>query len=329
MRAYHVTGTVTRLAEVDLPEPSLQPGEVIVEIRAASLNYRDLLQSDDQSGFVPLSDGAGIVCDVHPTVTTVQPGDRVAIGFMPAWVDGPLDERVAASALGAPGADGVLRERVAIAASAVVEIPDDMTFAEAATLPCAGVTAWTALFERRPLLPGETVLLLGTGGVSIFALTLAKKAGARVIITSSSDEKLSRARALGADETINYRTTPHWAQTVLALTGGCGADLAVDVGGPGTLNATLEAVRYDGRISFMGVLTGFEGPISTALLMRRRITLQGIYVGSVAMLAAVVRARPAISIDRTFAFERAVDAYAMMESAEHFGKLVIEMPDRA
>ena len=200
-----------------------------------------------------------------------------------------------------------------------------MGFEQAATLPCAGVTAWAALFERRPVQPGETVLLLGTGGVSVMALQLAKAAGARVIITSSSDAKLARARALGADEAINYRTTSDWAAEVLRLTGGVGADLAVDVGGPATLNTTLQAVRLDGRISLMGVLTGFDGPVDTVAILSRRITLQGIYVGPVAMLHALARTGIKPMVDRVFGWDEAEAAYDALSGADHFGKLVIRV----
>lgn len=326
MRAYHTTGSEPKIKIVDDPEPELSPRAAIVDVHAASLNYRDLLNLDTDVPFVPLSDAAGVVRAIGDAVTHVRVGDRVAIGFMPGWLNGPLDAAKQASALGAVDHDGVLRERLSVPASALVPIPDDMSFAEASTLPCAGVTAWAALFERRPLLPGETVLLLGTGGVSIFGLHFAKMAGARVIITSSSDAKLDRARALGADATINYRATPQWADEVLKITDGRGADLAIDVGGPATLNHTLSAVKYDGRVSFMGVLTGFEGAISTATLLRKRITLQGIYVGPVAMLADVVRARPKPVIDRIFSFQDAPKAFDTLGSGAHFGKLVIAIP---
>lgn len=250
-------------------------------------------------------------------------GDRVVIGFMPGWVEGPFSAAKQASSLGGERVDGVLAERIAAPASALVRLPDRISFEKAATLPCAGVTAWAALFERRGVQPGETVLLLGTGGVSIFALQLAKAAGARVIITSSSDAKLDRARALGADETINYRRIPDWDAEVLALTEGLGADLAVDIGGPDTLNSTLRAVRHGGRISLMGVLTGFAGQIDTAAILRKRITLQGIYVGSVEMLAGLVRTGVQPVIDRVFPFEEAEAAYSALEAAGHFGKLVV------
>lgn len=323
MRAFELTGATPRLRPVERPDPHAQAGQVVVGLRAASLNYRDLLQARGNVGLIPLSDGAGVIEEVGPGVAGWTSGDRVVIGFMPGWVEGPFSAAKQASSLGGDRVDGVLAERIAVPANALVRIPDAMSFEEAATLPCAGVTAWSALFERRGLQPGETVLLLGTGGVSIFALQLAKAAGARVIITSSSDAKLDRARALGADETINYRKAPEWDVAVLALTDGLGADLAVDIGGPDTLNSTLRAVRHGGRISLMGVLTGFAGPIDTAAILRKRITLQGIYVGPVETLAAVVRTGVKPVIDRVFPFEDAEAAYSSLEAAGHFGKLVV------
>lgn len=326
MQRYTLTGDAhdrLALSKVDIRGPGA--GEVAVDIQAASLNYRDLLVAQRDRGIVPLSDGAGVVSEVGEGVSNHSPGDRVVIGFMPDWVDGPITEAKKASSLGGQKVDGVLAERVVVPADGIVRIPDAMTFEHAASLPCAGVTAWCALFERRPVQPGETVLLLGTGGVSIFALKLAKMAGARVIITSSSDEKLARAKALGADHVVNYRKTPSWGDEVVRLTGGVGADLAVDVAGPATLNQTIRATRFDGRISLMGVLTGFNGPIETGALLGKRITLQGIYVGSVAALAAVVNSRIEPEIDRVFDFDRANAAYDALSDANHFGKLVIRV----
>ena len=325
MRAYHLSGETPRLTAMERPVPPAKAGEAVVRIVAASLNYRDLLQAKFSRGHIPLSDGAGVIEAVGADVEGWKAGDRVVIGFMPGWVEGPLTQKKAASALGGDGIDGVLAERIAVPVSGLVRIPDGMSFEEAATLPCAGVTAWAALFERRPVEPGETVLLLGTGGVSIFGLQLAKAAGARVIITSSSDEKLARARALGADETINYRMKPDWSEAVLTLTDGVGADLAIDVGGPGTLNSTLKAVRPDGRISLMGVLTGFGGEVDTASILRKRITLQGIYVGSVEMLGKLARTGVKPVIDKVFSFDEAETAYDGLAAAEHFGKLVITL----
>ena len=327
MRAYQLTGAdkPPRLSLVERPDPTPLPGQVVVDLRAASLNYRDLLQATRDPGLIPSSDGAGVVSSVGPGAGSWRVGERVAIGFMPGWIEGEFSAAKQATALGGAGVDGVLTERIAVAADALAGVPDGMTFEEAATLPCAGVTAWSALFERRPVQPGETVLLLGTGGVSIFALQLAKMAGARVIITSSSDAKLARARALGADETINYRTHPDWSVQVLACTDGLGADLAVDVAGPATLNDTLKAVRHGGRISLMGVLTGFEGPIATADILRKRITLQGIYVGPVQTLRALARTGIRPVVDRVFGFAEAEDAYSALAAGEHFGKVVVRI----
>lgn len=326
MRAYELTGhEAAPLKLTQRPEPSPGFGQVAVDIKAVSLNYRDLNQAKvaANAGLVPLSDGAGVIASVGPGVTGWRVGDRVAISFMIGWIEGPFSAAKQATSLGGGGVDGVLTQRICVPAEAAVRLPDGMTFEQAATLPCAAVTAWAALFERRPIQPGETVLLLGTGGVSVFALQLAKKAGARVILTSSSDAKLERARALGADETINYRTTPDWAAEVLARTNGVGADMAVDVGGPATLNSTLVAVRHGGRISLMGVLTGVSGPIDTAVLLRKRITLQGIYVGPAEMLASVVAAAPEPVIDRVFGFDQAAEAYAYLASGSHLGKVVV------
>lgn len=326
MQRYILTGNENPRLELTsgaVREP--EKGEVAVDLRAASLNFRDLVVAKRFRGVVPLSDGAGVVSAVGDDVKGWKAGDRVVIGFMPGWVDGPITPDKKATSLGGQTMDGVLTERIIVPANGIVRIHDAMTFEEAATLPCAGVTAFSALFERRPVQLGETVLLLGTGGVSIFALQLAKKAGARVIITSSSDEKLERARALGADEIINYRRTPTWEDEVLRLTDGIGADLAVDVAGPATLSQTLAATRFDGRISLMGVLTGFDGHVDTGAILEKRITLQGIYVGPVATLTALVKTCIAPEVDQVFAFEEAEAAYNALQDAGHFGKLVVKI----
>ena len=328
MRRYRTTGRkglAVALEEAGDFRPG--HGELGVDLRAASLNYRDLIVASRFAGVVPLSDGAGIVASMGDGVEGFAIGDRVVLGFMPGWIEGEFTEAKKATALGGEGVDGVLAERIVVPATGIVRIPDAMTFEEAATLPCAGVTAWSALFERRPLQPGETVLLLGTGGVSIFALQLAKLAGARVIITSSSDEKLGRARALGADHVINFRAVPDWENEVVRLTGGVGADLAVDVAGPATLNRTLKATRMGGRISLMGVLTGFEGPVETDIILGKRITLQGIYVGPVATLQALVATGIKPQVDRVFPFEEAPAAYEALRAAGHVGKIVVKIGD--
>ncbi len=326
MQQYILTGNENprlKLTQGDVRPP--EKGEVAVDLRAASLNYRDLVVARNFKDVVPLSDGAGVVSAVGEGVGDWKVGDRVVIGFMPGWVEGPITPAKKATSLGGQTMNGVLTERIVVPSSSIVRIPDAMTFEEAATLPCAGVTAFSALFERRPLQPGETVLLLGTGGVSIFALQLAKLAGARVIITSSSNEKLERARALGADDVINYRHTPAWEDEVLRLTDGAGADLAVDVAGPATLSQTLKATRFDGRISLMGVLTGFDGHVDTGAVLEKRITLQGIYVGPVATLAALVRTGIKPQVDQVFPFTDVEAAYNSLRDAGHFGKLVVNI----
>jgi NADPH:quinone reductase-like Zn-dependent oxidoreductase len=326
MKRYITTGQNSpKLKLEEVVDAKAKRGEVVVDIKATSLNYRDLLQAGS-AGVVPVSDGAGVISAIGEDVEGFHLGDRVVIGFMTGWTEGEFSLAKQATSLGGE-LEGVLTERIVVPANSIVHIPDDMSFEEAACLPCAGVTAWSALFERRPLQPGETVLLLGTGGVSIFALQLAKKAGARVIITSSSDDKLEQARALGADEVINYKRTPDWASEVLKHTGGLGADIAVDVAGPATLNQTLEAVRGGGRISLMGVLTGFEGPINTSVILRKRITLQGIYVGPVSTLKSLIATGIKPQIDQVFSFEQAEDAYSAIEGASHVGKIVIRVAD--
>lgn len=337
MKAYEIiSGTsVDAIRLTERPAPTAKAGQVVIGLRAASLNYRDVLNisgpqdgSAKITGIIPGSDGAGVVTAVGEGVTRLQVGDRVAGAFMPDWISGPMTPEAQASALGG-SVDGVLAEQIALPATGVVKIPEHLSFEEASTLPCAGVTAWYALFVGGHILPGDTVLLLGTGGVSMFSLQFAKMAGARVIITSSSDEKLARAKALGADHTINYRDHPDWQKIVLDLTAGKGADHAVEVGGPNTLNKTLEAVRVGGSISLMGVLTGFNASVATVLILHKNIKIQGTYVGSVAMLEAMNRAialhRMQPVIDRVFPFERATDALEYLKSGSHFGKVVIRI----
>lgn len=337
MKAYEiVSGTgIDAIRLTDRPAPEARAGEVVVDMRACSLNYRDLInicgpQDGGQkiTGVVPLSDGAGVVAAVGEGVSRFKVGDRVAGAFMPNWLSGPMTPEVQAGALGG-SVDGVLAEQIVLPASGAVKIPDHLSFEEAATLPCAGVTAWYALFVGGHVLPGETVLLLGTGGVSMFSLQFARMAGARVIMTSSSDEKLERAKALGADHAINYREHAEWQKKVLDLTEGKGVDHAVEVGGPDTLNKTLEAVRVGGSISLMGVLTGFTANLTTVQILHKNIRIQGTYVGSVSMFEAMNRAltqnRMKPVIDRVFPFHAAVDALEYLKSGSHFGKVVIAL----
>lgn len=318
-----------RLVEREAPQPG--PGQARVRVRAASLNYRDLLIISGaplrKVPLVPLSDGAGEVVAVGEGVTRVQPGDRVAALFFQGWLGGPMRREVHATALGG-ALDGMLSEEVVLHADGLVKVPEPLSFEEAATLPCAGLTAWNALNAQVPLLAGQTVLALGTGGVSIFALQFAKAQGARVIITSSSDEKLARARELGADETVNYVTTPDWDKAVLDLTGGYGVDRVIEVGGAGTLPLSLRSVTYGGRVVVIGGVAGRgASEIGPADIFGKSLTLQGIYVGSrddfEAMSRAVAQLRLRPVIDRVFPFDEAREAYRYQKSGAHFGKVVI------
>ncbi|MEY4722053.1 MAG: hypothetical protein RIQ46_1778 [Pseudomonadota bacterium] len=320
------------LREVAQPQPG--PGEVLVRVRACSLNYRDqaiplglYIGGPVAEDIVPLSDGAGEIAALGAGVTGLAVGDRVAGTFFQDWIDGPPNPLVGA-ALGASGAPGMLQDCVVLPARGVVPLPASLDYAESACLPCAGVTAWNALMEGpRPLKAGDSVLVLGTGGVSLLALQIAKAAGATVIATSSSDEKLERVRALGADHTINYRTTPDWGAEAARLVGG-GVDHVVEVGGAGTLAQSIQAVGFNGEIALIGVLTR-EGDTGPHGLMFKGASIRGIFVGSKAMasrLAAFVDAhaiRPVI--DRRFAMEDALSAWAYQASPDLFGKVVIEL----
>jgi len=336
MRAWEIVSDggidALRLSERPVPEPG--PGEVRVRIRANSINYRDLATIEDPVArklpypTVPNSDGAGEVTAVGPDVTSVKVGDRVASCFFQDWEAGECSVEAMQSALGG-ARQGVLAEQVILAERGVVPIPAHLDFAEAATLPCAALTAWHALTEPRPVVAGETVLLLGTGGVSVFAQQFCTMMGARTIVTSSSDDKLARMRGLGAEGTVNYRSEPDWAKALLAMTGGAGVDRVVEVGGPGTLQKSIAATRVGGTVALIGILTGAGGQVIPTDIMRKSITLRGIYVGPRRMFAAMNRAiaahglRPVI--DRRFAFDDALEAYRTMRSARHFGKIVIDV----
>lgn len=319
---------------VDAPEPVPGPGEVAVRVRACSLNYRDqaiplglYLGGVVDRDTVPLSDGAGEIAALGEGVTGLAVGDRVAGAFFQSWADGPPNPG-AGLALGAPPAPGMLQDVVVLPASGVVPLAASLSFKEAACLPCAGVTAWNALMEGpRPLKAGDSVLVLGTGGVSLLALQIAKAAGATVIATSSSDEKLERVKAMGADHCINYRTTPEWGAEAARLAGG-GVDHVVEVGGAGTLAQSIAAVGFCGEIALIGVLTR-EGNTNPHGLMFKGASIRGIFVGSQGMarrLAAFIDAH-AIKpvVDRTFAIEAARDAYAYQSSSALFGKVVITL----
>ena len=320
------------LALVECDEPKPAPREVVVKFHAASLNYRDLLFAEGLYNprpnlpAVPLSDGAGEVTAVGEGVTKWQAGDRVCPAFFQGWSEGPRTAEKTRSALGAGEMDGVLREFGAFHEEGLVRIPAALSYEEAATLPCAAVTAWHALVDIGKIKAGDTVLTLGTGGVSIFAVQFAKLHGARVIATSSSDEKLARARALGADETINYRNTPDWEKEVLRLTDGAGADMVVEVGGAGTLAKSVYATRVGGLVALIGVLASGGGLDPMRVLMKS-IHLQGIFVGSRRMFEEMNRAitvnRLKPVIDKTFSFDQAREALESMKTGSHFGKIVI------
>lgn len=314
---------------VDRAEPKPAAGQVLVAMKAWSLNFRDLLvvtgayNPKMKLPITPLSDGAGEVVAVGPGVTKFKPGDRVAGCFMQHWAAGEVTAEKAGSALGG-AMEGVLAEQVAYFEEGLVPIPVGLSFEEAATLPCAALTAWHALVVSGGVKAGDSVLVQGTGGVSIFALQFARLHGARVIATSSSDAKLARAKQLGAAETINYKSVPEWGKKALELTGG--VDHVVEVGGAGTLNESLRAVRPGGHIALIGVLAGGQAFNWVPILMKS-VRLQGIFVGSREMFEAMNRAI-AVSglkpvIDRVFDFNQSREAMQYMQSGAHFGKVVI------
>lgn len=321
------------LGEQEIPSPGDE--EVLVKMASASLNYRDLLMKSGKSAssgadpVIPFSDGAGVIEAVGSNVTKWSVGDRVALTFFRDWESGKFDMRYHGAARGG-SCDGVLAEYVAAPAHSLVAIPDYLSLEEASTLPCAALTAWHGMMERRvPVGAGDTVLCLGTGGVSIFATQMAKAAGARVIVTSSSDEKLERAQKLGADEIINYKKNPDWDKEVYRITDKKGADHVIEVGGPGTLGKSMNAAAAGGSISLIGVLTGFSPPDASLFpLVTKNVDLQGIYVGSREMFERMNQFLQTHEIhpviDQSFSFEDASEAYACLQGAQHLGKLVVK-----
>lgn len=320
---------------VERPDPETGAGQIAVRMRAASLNYRDLLTVQGKGGayklpFVPFSDGAGEVTAVGDGVTRVSIGDRVCPMFFQSWFDGRPSASNRRLALGGTR-PGVLQELIVLDAEGVSRIPDHLTFEEAATLPCAALTAWRALFEEALIRPGQTILVQGTGGVSIFALQFAKLAGATVIVTSSSDEKLERAKALGADHAINYRSVAEWGKAAADWAGG-GVDHVVEVGGKDTFQQSIEAARVGGTILVIGVLSGFAQQIAIPSLFGKNLHVIGLSVGSRRMFENMVSAigynhiKPVV--DRTFGFTEVPDALRLMQQAGHFGKIAIEFPHR-
>lgn len=338
MKAVQLTAFgADHLVIADIPTPTLKANEVLVHIKAVSLNYLDLVllngtfERDVDFPYIPASDGAGIVAAVGAEVTRWKPGDRVAVQYVQNWTKGPIDAesnkvRVAWQT------PGVLSEYTAIPEHGLVKMPENLSFEEAATLPIAAVTAWYGLIEQAGLRPGQTVVTQGTGGVSLFALQIAKAAGARVIATTSNKEKATRLEALGADAVINYRQYPEWHEQVKALTGGAGADITLDVAGAATIAQSLQAVRENGFVGTAGFITGPELPLN---IHQHRINLnflriQGLAVGSAESFEALNRAIEVNDIhpviDSVFTMEQAKEAYLRLESGQHTGKIVITVP---
>lgn len=324
---------VDELALIERPVQQPVENEVTIKVKAVSLNYRDwmtingLYNPKMDLPRIPMSDCAGEIVSVGVKVKRVRVGDRVAAAFMPKWIDGSPTPEIAKSALGGI-VDGTLAEYITIDTEGLVKIPNHLSFEEAATLPCAAVTAWNALVEVGRLKAGNTVLVQGTGGVSIFALQFAKMFGAKVIATSSSNEKIEKLKELGADDTVNYKETPDWDKRVLEFTNRKGVDIIVEVGGANTLNQSLNAVRFGGTVCVIGALSGGSGEINTTRILMKGICVQGIFVGSRVMFEDMNQAisvnnmKPVI--DKVFTFNEVKEAFKYMESGQHFGKIVIK-----
>ena len=337
MRAYQLPKAgagIDALTQVERPDPKPGHRQVLVKIKACSLNFRDIgivrgsYRMPVRENVIPLSDGAGEVVEVGPGVSRVKAGDRVAGNFFQRWPGGEPSADTHASALGG-GVDGMLADYAVLEEDGVVKIPPHLSLEEGATLPCAGVTVWHAMMEHAKLKAGDTILLQGTGGVSIFGLQFARAMGIRAVITSSSDEKLKRAKTLGAAFGINYKTTPEWDKAAMEFTGGAGVDHVVEVGGAATLTRSFHAIRVGGKISMIGGLSGGATELNPGLIFSRRANVQGISVGSTQMFLAMNRAievnaiKPVI--DKVFAFADAPAAYKYMASGAHFGKIVIRV----
>ncbi len=328
------SSTLDGLKQIHVPEPQPTANQVLIRVHATSLNFRDNLVANGayfggpmKNDLVPLSDGAGEVISVGSHVKRFKSGDRVAGTFFQTWYDGAM--QYSRPAMGG-STNGMLSELVALHEDGVVHLPEGYSYEEGATLPCAAVTAWHALMAtRQQVKPGQTVLCLGTGGVSIFALQFAKAAGARVIITSSSSEKLARAKELGADEGINYNQTPDWEKKTAELTSRRGVDHVIEVGGPGTLAKSFKAVAPEGQIALIGVVAGSKGDTNPLTMMMKGANLQGIYVGTTKMFEdmnrAIAQSRIKPVIDRVFPFDQALEAYRHLPSGNFIGKLVITL----
>jgi NADPH:quinone reductase-like Zn-dependent oxidoreductase len=333
MKVWQIEGSygIDNLRLADAPEPVPGPGQIVVEMKAASLNYRDLLTVQGYGGayklpLIPFSDGAGIVAAVGPGVSRVAMGDRVCPLFFQSWLDGPVTAESRNRPLGGP-LPGVLQQKMLLDADGVSKFPEHLSFEEAATLPCAGLTAWRAVTIEAPAGQGDTVLVQGTGGVSIFALQFAHARGAKVVATSSSNEKLARAKALGADQTINYKETPDWGRAAREWTGGRGVDVVVEVGGENTLAQSFDAARVGGHVVVIGVLGGFTSPVLIPVVFGKNLHIHGISVGSRAqfdgMAAFMAKTKLKPVVDRTFDFDALPEALRLMQAGGHFGKIAV------
>ncbi|HET9042423.1 MAG TPA: NAD(P)-dependent alcohol dehydrogenase [Burkholderiales bacterium] len=336
MKVFQIQGDwgMDHLQLATRPEPKPGPGEVLMRMKAAALNYRDLLVPNRGYGsftgnlpLIPLSDGVGEVVEVGAGVTRVKVGDRAGPCFQQGWIAGEPDLERITKTMGGP-VDGTMAELVCLPEYGVVKIPPYLSDLEAATLPCAALTAWSALVTHEHLRPGARVLVQGTGGVALFALQIAKLFGAHVTVISSSDEKISRARALGADAAINYRTTPEWAKASREITGGRGFDHIVELGGEHTIPQSLRCIRPGGTLSMIGVLSGGTAALPLGLVVTRHVRLQGITVGHrdgfEAMLRAFQQHQLKPVVDRVFAFEALKEGMAHLKSGAHFGKVCIQ-----
>ncbi|TWI93935.1 NADPH:quinone reductase-like Zn-dependent oxidoreductase [Mucilaginibacter frigoritolerans] len=333
MKAFEVTDnySIDSLALIERDHPKLSPRQILVKMRAVSLNYRDLLVVNGIDnwkppvGRVPVSDGVGIIAEVGNEVTTLVVGDRVAGLFLPNWIEGKLTPEKTVNSLGGKAHDGVLQEYVVFEESAVIKVPSFLSDAAAATLPCAGLTAWHGLIEKGNAGPVSTVLIQGTGGISLFSLQFALMIGAEVILISSSDQKLELAKKMGVKHLINYKSIPKWEDKVMEITNGVGVDHVVEVVGSDNINRSIEVVSLDGTISVIGLIDGFYGNINTAKIMSKEIRLQGIEVGSKEMFARMNKAievnkiQPVI--EKVYSFDDARHALSSLQKGAHFGKI--------
>lgn len=338
MKAWRISNFgIDNLSLDELPTPQPGPGQVLIAVKGVSLNFRDLSMVKGTYNprlklpRIPCSDGAGVIEAVGEGVTALKPGDKVAGIFMQNWLDGASTPEKQKGALGGD-IDGMLAEYVLLPETGVVPTPAHLSLEEAATLPCAAVTAWNAVVNAGATRPGDAILIQGTGGVSIFALQFGKAMGARVLGTSSSDDKLARATTLGLDAFTNYRQAPDWEKWASDQTGG-GVDLVVEVGGAGTLGKSLQAVKIGGTVAQIGVLTGVEQPLAIGPILHKQIQLKGIYVGSrehfLAMNKAMTQLKLKPVVDQVFAFAETRKAFKTMEEASHFGKIVIRVGSEA